>query len=124
MVGCHRRVLAAVAGVHRGSSVPCREERDDCRWAKDGQTSRKRPSRTFTAVEELWREKENRSDVRGVSSAQDRNRTSDTGIFSPLLYQLSYLGAKRDVFSGADTTRQVDGWGRVGAGRGRWCDAR
>ena len=24
--------------------------------------------------------------------AQNRNRTSDTGIFSPLLYQLSYLG--------------------------------
>ena len=24
--------------------------------------------------------------------AQDRNRTSDTRIFSPLLYQLSYLG--------------------------------
>ena len=27
-----------------------------------------------------------------VSSAQGRNRTADTGIFSPLLYQLSYLG--------------------------------
>ena len=25
-------------------------------------------------------------------NAQSRNRTSDTGIFSPLLYQLSYLG--------------------------------
>ena len=25
-------------------------------------------------------------------SAQGRNRTSDTGIFNPLLYQLSYLG--------------------------------
>jgi hypothetical protein len=24
--------------------------------------------------------------------AQGRNRTTDTGIFSPLLYQLSYLG--------------------------------
>ena len=24
--------------------------------------------------------------------AQNRNRTSDTRIFSPLLYQLSYLG--------------------------------
>ena len=29
------------------------------------------------------------SDIR---SAQSRNRTNDTGIFSPLLYQLSYLG--------------------------------
>ena len=26
------------------------------------------------------------------SGAQDRNRTSDTRIFNPLLYQLSYLG--------------------------------
>ena len=25
-------------------------------------------------------------------NAQNRNRTSDTRIFSPLLYQLSYLG--------------------------------
>jgi Domain of unknown function (DUF4286) len=28
--------------------------------------------------------------------AQGRNRTADTGIFSPLLYQLSYLGAGRE----------------------------
>ena len=28
--------------------------------------------------------------------AQGRNRTSDTRIFSPLLYQLSYLGAMDD----------------------------
>ena len=27
-----------------------------------------------------------------AGGAQSRNRTSDTGIFSPLLYQLSYLG--------------------------------
>jgi hypothetical protein len=27
-----------------------------------------------------------------LSGAQGRNRTSDTRIFSPLLYQLSYLG--------------------------------
>ncbi len=26
------------------------------------------------------------------NNAQNRNRTSDTRIFSPLLYQLSYLG--------------------------------
>ena len=26
---------------------------------------------------------------------QGRNRTADTGIFSPLLYQLSYLAALR-----------------------------
>ena len=27
-----------------------------------------------------------------IKNAQNRNRTSDTRIFSPLLYQLSYLG--------------------------------
>ena len=34
-----------------------------------------------------------RLNVRGnKKDAQSRNRTSDTRIFSPLLYQLSYLG--------------------------------
>jgi hypothetical protein len=28
-----------------------------------------------------------------MDGAQGRNRTSDTRIFNPLLYQLSYLGA-------------------------------
>ncbi len=27
-----------------------------------------------------------------ISGAEGRNRTADTGIFSPLLYRLSYLG--------------------------------
>lgn len=31
----------------------------------------------------------------GENGAQGRNRTTDTGIFSPLLYQLSYLGIQR-----------------------------
>ena len=30
--------------------------------------------------------------------AQGRIRTTDTGIFSPLLYQLSYLGAGRERY--------------------------
>ena len=29
-----------------------------------------------------------------TKNAQNRNRTSDTWIFSPLLYQLSYLGVR------------------------------
>jgi hypothetical protein len=29
-----------------------------------------------------------------MNGAQGRNRTTDTRIFSPLLYQLSYLGAE------------------------------
>jgi hypothetical protein len=31
------------------------------------------------------------ADSSGISGAQGRNRTADTGIFSPLLYRLSYL---------------------------------
>ena len=31
-------------------------------------------------------------DSKGLSGAQRWNRTTDTRIFSPLLYQLSYLG--------------------------------
>ena len=31
-------------------------------------------------------------------SAQGRNRTADTGIFSPLLYRLSYLGEAGDWY--------------------------
>ena len=30
-----------------------------------------------------------------VSGGKDRDRTDDTGIFSPLLYQLSYLATKK-----------------------------
>jgi hypothetical protein len=32
------------------------------------------------------------SDFKDLIGAQSRNRTSDTRIFNPLLYQLSYLG--------------------------------
>ena len=31
--------------------------------------------------------------------AQGRNRTADTGIFNPLLYQLSYLGKSEESTS-------------------------
>ena len=39
-------------------------------------------------------QKKPRNCLRGFSNngAQRRNRTTDTGIFNPLLYQLSYLG--------------------------------
>ena len=36
-----------------------------------------------------------------AGGAQSRNRTSDTWIFSPLLYQLSYLGKSFDPPEGA-----------------------
>ena len=32
-----------------------------------------------------------------MNGAQTRNRTTDTGIFSPLLYRLSYLGLMAEV---------------------------
>ena len=34
-----------------------------------------------------------------MRNAQNRNRTSDTRIFSPLLYQLSYLGRHHQILS-------------------------
>ena len=34
--------------------------------------------------------------LRYFSGAEGRNRTVDTGIFSPLLYRLSYLGTSPD----------------------------
>jgi hypothetical protein len=37
---------------------------------------------------------ENRLFFRSLDGAQGRNRTSDTRIFNPLLYQLSYLGGE------------------------------
>ena len=40
----------------------------------------------------------NRLDVEEYYGAQGRNRTTDTRIFNPLLYQLSYLG-KRGAYS-------------------------
>ena len=30
-----------------------------------------------------------------LNGAQEQNRTADTGIFSPLLYRLSYLGLSK-----------------------------
>ena len=36
--------------------------------------------------------KKKSNDLKDLNGAQSRNRTSDTRIFNPLLYQLSYLG--------------------------------
>ena len=41
-----------------------------------------------------------------LNGAQGRNRTSDTRIFSPLLYQLSYLGPS-DRDKGLNRTRRL-----------------
>ena len=45
-----------------------------------------------------------------IYGAQNRNRTSDTWIFSPLLYQLSYLGV-RSIFYEAARDRDRTGTG-------------
>ena len=37
--------------------------------------------------------------VKKWNGAQGRNRTTDTGIFSPLLYRLSYLGDRKRVLN-------------------------
>ena len=43
--------------------------------------------------------------------ASDRTRTNDTGIFSPLLYQLSYRGILMATRIGLEpTTSSVTGW--------------
>ena len=39
--------------------------------------------------------------MEGENGAQGRNRTADTGIFNPLLYQLSYLGTAANAVDGA-----------------------
>ncbi len=39
------------------------------------------------------------------NGGQGQNRTADTGIFSPLLYRLSYLAIKKKI--GARITNQV-----------------
>ena len=39
--------------------------------------------------------------------AQRRNRTTDTGIFSPLLYRLSYLGILRNWRKVRDSNSEV-----------------
>ncbi len=46
-------------------------------------------------VEQKRRKKREVSMAKFRDGAQGRNRTTDTRIFSPLLYQLSYLGLSR-----------------------------
>src|SRR5690606_3644469 len=54
---------------------------------------RARGQRIIGGIQAGAREKAPRSAPRGRGGAQGRNRTADTGIFSPLLYRLSYLGS-------------------------------
>ena len=45
------------------------------------------------------------------NGASGRNRTTDTGIFSPLLYQLRYRGINMATRIGIEpTTSSVTGW--------------
>src|SRR5437867_813675 len=49
------------------------------------------------------RERPPRSNGVGTASGQGQNRTADTRIFSPLLYQLSYLAEGRETSSATNT---------------------
>ena len=44
-----------------------------------------------------------------IYGASDRNRTNDTGIFSPLLYRLSYRGKLATWIGIEPTTSSVTG---------------
>ncbi len=52
-------------------------------------------------------------DLRNENGAQGQNRTADTGIFSPLLYRLSYLGKKESRIKAAMVSRVKENlpWG-------------
>ncbi len=52
--------------------------------------------------------------MRKKSGAQGRNRTTDTMIFSHVLYQLSYLG----ISSGAAALAEKAGWSAVYKNKG------
>ena len=52
-----------------------------------------------------------------VDGAQGRNRTTDTRIFNPLLYRLSYLGACLLLLVTSERTRIKAGQGKVVKGR-------
>ena len=57
-------------------------------------------SAAFSADTEDTKTPRNPSGIRGapddLDGAEGQNRTAHTGIFSPLLYQLSYLGTTKD----------------------------
>ena len=59
--------------------------------ARDAEFSQGGERETAAQVEP-WTAARNRL----THGAQGRNRTADTGIFSPLLYRLSYLGNPRE----------------------------
>ena len=53
------------------------------------------------------------AESRGKIGAQSRNRTNDTGIFNPLLYQLSYLGKIRTLLTHAYLMLFIKGFSAV-----------
>jgi hypothetical protein len=64
--------------------------RTECQY-----TTKRLILRGFLLIGELARTRKNR--VGKAHGAQGRNRTTDTAIFSRMLYQLSYLGIPREV---------------------------
>ena len=49
----------------------------------------------FLRLSNLWRSFGRSAKRKVKNGGQGQNRTADTGIFSPLLYRLSYLAAEK-----------------------------
>ena len=49
-----------------------------------------------------WQGRALPNELNPQSGASGRNRTNDTGIFSPLLYQLSYRGIQQGLYLKGD----------------------
>lgn len=66
--------------------------------------------RGFLLIGERTRRRKNRAGE--ANGAQGRNRTTDTAIFSRMLYQLSYLGVLQERGQGPSSGRFIVGWRR------------
>ncbi len=73
----------------RGGFRRIEEQMEVC----EQETHKRQKAIGFNSLGEIWKHSDN-YEKRGFlnSGAQRRNRTTDTRIFNPLLYRLSYLG--------------------------------
>src|SRR6266496_5970711 len=82
--GADRKIGSTLSEPHTSNASPSRLETAPIA-PQSVPSAKKRPRPPFDYRAQLI-------DFRGFVGAQDRNRTSDTVIFSHVLYQLSYLG--------------------------------
>ncbi|CCD00732.1 protein of unknown function (plasmid) [Azospirillum baldaniorum] len=90
-----RRIVA-----RRTIRSPRRERHPFRAPARPGDAARATKNTTKNAPR-MTERSQHHNPLRGRSGAQGRSRTADTGIFSPLLYQLSYLGTEAAVETAA-----------------------